>query len=290
MQTREISRIILNFVPDFIPCSNSNTESTRILRSVLNKWDKSEHTCFLSTCGGFFNWKVRDLELTTSWIDIANKCEHVLCRELKHLTSSFKRISRNIKYLTIGADFFKDSSEEPFNTRAPHSELVAVYDIKKRKIVHITGKSHPTGAQKRNLIAAPMESHFMRDENRRVLILGCHDLNMFSKRAYACNRAGGHVRQYMKWIMAKAKRLRIKTIIQHPHTTDSHRIWLLGWAGVNKLLRPDHYAGTGKYFDYSGEERSDLDEVLSYTRHGNVLDIVVSRDKQKYKYHVDFRT
>jgi len=182
-------------------------------------------------------------------------------------------------------DFFND----PYNLKAPHVELVAVYDIKKHKIVHITGKSHPVAFQKQNLITASIESHFMREGNRRVLILGCHDLNMFSRRAYSNNIPHGRVRRYMNRLQQLSKKYRIKTIIQHPHSTESARTWLIGWAGVKKLLRPEHYVGTGKYYAHGSKQRSDLDRVLSSTKYGNVMDIVVSRDKQKNKFHVNFR-
>ena len=64
------------------------------------------------------------------------------------------------------------------------AELVSVIDTEAGKVIHWTGKSYPvSGMEERTLVQAPLKSHRLEFGGKRMLILGCHDLNLFSQRA-----------------------------------------------------------------------------------------------------------
>lgn len=87
-------------------------------------------------------------------------------------------------YLTMGVD----SEEEPGNQRRPHIELVILLDLERHEW-YWTGKSYPTVGQEVGLVRiTELQTHFLDLEGETVMILGCHDLNIFSRRAQATTR------------------------------------------------------------------------------------------------------
>lgn len=143
-----------------------------------------------------------------------------------------------------------------------------------------TGKSYPTDAvQARTLVHAPLESHLFRFDETPMLILGCHDLNMFSERAWA-NQLEGSVRRRRCDAMRRlARKFEPVTVLQHPHMTDSPMIWSTAWAGVRKFLTTAQTLASGIAYcggDENGLPRASLEAVLKRTAWGaQVVDIVV---------------
>ena len=69
--------------------------------------------------------------------------------------------------------------------------MVAVIDTETGSIIRWTGKSYPMGrVQEQTLVHAPLESHLLTFNGAPMLILGCHDLNLFSERARASQLCG----------------------------------------------------------------------------------------------------
>ena len=96
-------------------------------------------------------------------------------------------------FLTLGVDLNDRSGKRKMDrgARQTHAELVAIVDVERGEPVRWTGKSYPTIWQSRALVQeVDLESHLFRCGTERVLILGCHDLNMFSPRAEANMTAG----------------------------------------------------------------------------------------------------
>ena len=61
-----------------------------------------------------------------------------------------------------------------------HAEMVALIDTATGEVVLWTGKSNPAGPmQERTLVHAPLEFLLFRFDETPMLILGCHDLNLF---------------------------------------------------------------------------------------------------------------
>lgn len=90
-------------------------------------------------------------------------------------------------YLTLGVDLNDRNGKRKMDrkSRGTHAELVAIVDLECGKPVRWTGKSYPVDWQERTLVQeSKLESHLIECGNERVLVLGCHDLNMFGARAW----------------------------------------------------------------------------------------------------------
>lgn len=270
---RVIGRIVLACDP--APrCTNTRllTMFDRVAANCGNA-----HVTFLITPGGFlrFAWPKQ----LADWVD-ENRQEEALRvltttaeRTIKAFMSALPRSTvRNLRklaaYLTIGID-----SDNEVNGQ--HVELVAILDLRHMNIVHWTGKSHPVNWQAHTLIRVrDLTSHFCRLGRHRIIILGCHDLNLFSPRSEA-NAQGWkltNIREF--WRLAKS--FRPDVILQHPHTTDTPNIWNLSWKTVEKRLQSvKHYASGIRYVNRQQQERSDLTTVLTRTRKGSVVDFVM---------------
>jgi hypothetical protein len=184
-----------------------------------------------------------------------------------------RAIGRKTRILTLGLDL-KGTSASP-----AHCELVAVYDVGKRRVVRWTGKSYPTQFQEATLVqVSGLQTHFMRIGDERILLLGCHDLNMFSPRSRATQSAHGPRRRRCDAMAKLVKNFKPKVVLHHPHHTDSPNIWRLGWNGLIRSTPSIAAWVSGiRYSHWAGRPRRPLEKVLSATAHNDtdVLDIIV---------------
>ena len=188
-------------------------------------------------------------------------------------------------YLTLGVDLNDRSGKGKMDRRArgTHAELVAIVDVARRKPVQWTGKSYPVSWQERTLVQeVDLDSHLFCCETERVLVLGCHDLNMFSPRAEAKMNDGSDRQVRSECMSNLAKRFRPTMILHHPHTTDSPRIWATAWSGARKGLPRKsggrHVWASGiAYYNGGAARRGTLRGVLEATRccDEDVLDVCV---------------
>ena len=182
------------------------------------------------------------------------------------------RLRGRTRLLTLGVDLIGGT-----NTRA---ELVAVFDTEKEAVVQWTGKSYPAGSvEERHLVQAPLENHLLDSEGTPILILGCHDLNLFSERARA-NQAVGSVRRRRCDAMRKlAKEFKPVAVLQHPHTTDSPKIWSVAWAGVRRHVPTAETLASGIAYcrqGNAGPPRAPIETVMEQTAWGaEIGDVVV---------------
>ena len=79
-------------------------------------------------------------------------------------------------------------------------------------------------------------SHLRRCGTERVLVLGCHDLNMFSGPAWAAMTPGSQRHVRSKEIRDLTSDFEPTMILHHPHSTDSPRIWSTAWSGARDFL------------------------------------------------------
>ena len=77
-----------------------------------------------------------------------------------------------------------------------------------------------------------MKSHFVKVNKETVCLLGCHDLKIFSPRAKAI--AGQERQIKIKQFDKLMKQYKPNIIIQHPHNTDTYKIWNTEWKTVEK--------------------------------------------------------
>jgi len=180
--------------------------------------------------------------------------------------TTFKKLKETADYFTIGIDGFNP-------TYPQHIELVAIYDLKKEKIIRWTGKFYPTERQKKNLIKInDLDTHFIEINNQKVVILGCHDLNVFNPRGQAKANPNGWKKQIADKFKSICRKYDPEIILHHPHTTDTPNIWNLAWRTVEKELpNVKHFASGIKYYNENGV-RGDIDKVLEKTKKGDVTD------------------
>lgn len=175
-------------------------------------------------------------------------------------------------FLTIGVDVMLDGG---------YAELVATYDVQLRRVIAWTGKSYPTLDQEDELLhVVELESHLQDLDGVRTLVLGCHDLNIFSPRSRSNRDPHGPRGRRADDFISLAKRFRPAVVLQHPHRTDTPLIWAGGWFGVRDTLKPTSYASGIAYATVGrGPRRAPLADVAEGTKYGNVVDVKWSRNK-----------
>lgn len=145
-------------------------------------------------------------------------------------------------------------------------ELVAVVDVQYGK-VRWTGKSYPVGWQEKRLVqVADLKSHCLKIAGERVLVFGCHDLNMFNPRGRANQRQGSPRQSRCKEMELVAKAFHPTIVLHHPHTTDTPRIWSHAWKRLTQELPSVGAWGSAiRYHNFDGPPRDELERVLSGT-------------------------
>lgn len=261
-----IARIIVDGPP-----IRSYHEGEAVLAAVLRDWPEGEHAHFLITPGGFLcgDELPEGLSGCCSWDSDR--------RDFPKLTAKAAEIIKEvvtprvislaggkINYLTLGVDLGSEDCT---------AELVAVLDMGTGKIVGWTGKSYPAPRQEASLIqVADLESHCFRLRGERVLVLGCHDLNMFSPRAWANQSAGSPRRKRCAAMRRLVKDFKPTVVLQHPHYTDTPRTWRMPWKSLEKTYKPTVWAsGICHYRSPKGGpiREKKLSKVLDQTRSDN---------------------
>lgn len=189
------------------------------------------------------------------------------------------KLRRRSRFLTVGVDLVPEYQSKTTGGTGTRAELVAVVDLDEGAIVRWTGKSYPrSGQEERVLVQEPcLESHLLCAAGHRVLLLGCHDLNMFNGRG----RFHAKNERQRRWqdMDNLARRFNPTMVLHHPHQTDLPDTWRQGWSGLRRLLGFDgQYASGIAYFprvSHSWRARYPLDDVLKATKSDDVIDICV---------------
>jgi hypothetical protein len=192
----------------------------------------------------------------------------------KDLTERLRACS---DYLTLGVDTRKDkvsTSEEIIEQ--PHAELVCLVDLRTGSI-HWTGKFYPTNGQQRSIVRFPdLESHFVNLGGAPIMILGCHDLSVYSRRAQV--KAQGWRRKLNIVFRAVAAKHRPAAVLHHPHTTTICGTWGWKWQQLRaELPSVTEYLGTGAYSfrDPRWQDRDPLARVLDANGRGAIFNVLV---------------
>lgn len=255
-----------------------------VLDAVLDSWPLGQRVRYLITFGGFLNYFWDDEAFPmdsraataadiTRLITLArNALDEVLTAK------RLKRLSAVADILTVGVDGGAESTPH-------HVELIAIVTLATGQ-VRWTGKSYPTPAQQRDLVAiTDLRTHCIEHAGERVLVLGCHDLNLFSPRSRA--NAMGWRSERIEAARQLAMDFEPVVVLQHPHTSDTANLWRTGWDGLRKdLPSVRHLAGSGRYENSVETCRGTLQKTLAATRSGDVLNIVV-QSKSPYRTEFD---
>jgi hypothetical protein len=252
-----------------------------ILATVLEHWPPDVVADFLVTPGGFLSGQIpKGLSGKRSWASDP--------RDLPRLAHAATRIVEQVvtprvgdaakgkcRYVTLGIDLWSDDNVD--------AELVALVDLGSLRILRWTGKSYPTSREERSLIqVVDLKSHLLRLGDERILLLGCHDLNMFSPRAWANQSRSSPRRQRCAEMRKMVANFRPTVVLHHPHRTDSPRIWRMPWLYLADQFDIRSWASGICYYNKDGKERATLGAVLSGTRSDgtHALDFVV-RTREK---------
>jgi hypothetical protein len=254
------------------------TKLEKLIEKFLSTEFGKNHFEFILTPGGFLTFEFpaelqRDLDISKAEKQnipqLQKAANNVITDFFGGLQSTvFKKLKETADFFTIGIDGFNPTNDQSI-------ELVAVYDLGKEKVTNWTGKFYPTEGQKKNLIKINnLDTHFIELNNQKIVILGCHDLNVFSPRGQAAANPNGWKKQLADKFKVYCKEFNPEIILQHPHWTDTPNIWNSAWRTVEKELpNVKHFASGIKYYNNrNGVVRGDIDKVLEKTKKGDVID------------------
>lgn len=159
-----------------------------------------------------------------------------------------KNAKRRTRFLTLGVDLNGERDKEEriqgdhdcrrsCAQACTHSELVAVLDTESGKVVHWTGKSHPTKGQQHTLVhVKDLRTHFLEIGSERLLLLGCHDLHLFSGRGRPSKNGLTPKEKRRRRMRKLACKFEPTMILHHPHSTYSRYVWSGAWGKTRKTL------------------------------------------------------
>ena len=196
------------------------------------------------------------------------------------------------RFLTLGVDLNGDRNKEDriggdhscrrtCPQECTHAELVAVLDTSSGQVVRWTGKSNPTKCQQHSLVhVKDLETHFLELDSERLLLLGCHDLHLFSGRGRESIRKPTRREERRQWMLGRAQEFEPTMILHHPHTTYSPYVWSGAWGGTrNRVPESAEVGASGIAFCGNTEPLEcwqTLDATLDATAFGDgIFDVVI---------------
>ena len=246
----------------------------KMLAAAFAQWPKGQEARFLMTPGAFIetDWP-GDYTGHAGWETDPKDLKPLMQRAEDAanavLTPAIRKAAKGkARYITLGVDVTTDRK-----MRGPHAELVGVYDVKQDKILGWTGKSYPLAVQEGTLShVTDVGSHFFNLDGERVMILGCHDLNMFSPRAYANQSEGGDRRLRTEAMREAAEAFQPTVVLQHPHGTDTPNIWVMAWRSIEREFPGlKAWASAIGFYNFNapeGKSRASLERTLRLTQNG----------------------
>ncbi|MCY4560068.1 MAG: hypothetical protein OXF79_27650 [Chloroflexi bacterium] len=230
-----------------------------------DSWPSRKAT-FAITPGGFIRtplprsycgrrgWDSRKRDLDKLIPHAQAAVEAVMCGKV------LKAARRHTRFLTLGVDLNGNRNKEDrlrgdhtcrrtCPASCTHAELVAVLDTKSGKVIHWTGKSNPTEEQQHSLVHVKnLDTHFVELGSDRVLLLGCHDLHLFSGRGRKSIGTPTPKENRRRGMHTRARKFKPTVILHHPHTTYSPYIWRGAWGGTRKRIPSAEVGASGIAF------------------------------------------
>lgn len=259
----------------------------QVLEKVCESWPKNKRVKFIVTSGGFLQFnlpksiqnksikEIRQNEL--KYIDIlSNKAkEHIQSIFNKDILLKLSKVS---DYISLGIDSRKEKISIVQNyIKETHVELVFLINLRNNEYFW-TGKSYPTSGQEKTLIKVnEIKNHFLEfDDVGKIMILGCHDLNIFNNRNW---KKTGDIRKNFKIKFRNlAKQEKPTCVLHHPHSTVKIRTWLNSWSNLIRMLPSvKYYAGAGKFYENDGDPSKwdEIYKVIEYNKLGNCIDFIL---------------
>jgi hypothetical protein len=271
------THMIVRPIIEFADVPRSHKQCTALFVKIAERMGKQDlRARFMPFPGGIIACKWPEtirgpIDLTLGWRKRGHEFVATAEEALEIIIGGMPRaplraMSKRVRFSTFGIDAANEHSEQKV-------ELVLTFDWLKKKVVHVTGKSHPTGRQENLLIrVTDLSTHFTVLDRRRVMILGCHDLTMFSPRAKATTKDWKLKR--MQEMLSMARKHEPSVVLHHPHQTDTPRTWLQQWSQVRKdIPSVKHYASGIRYSSEDDECRAPLEKVLEFTHQGDCVEL-----------------
>lgn len=284
-----IVRIVVVGSPQEWPGGQPSSPNFRLAKKMLKRavdhhdWP-STRVLFAITPGGFIQARMPDYDGCRGWASRPDDFRSLIPTAEGAVWEVIDediraKLAKRARFLTVGIDLVPPGRSKTASGSDTWAELVGVVDLDEGVVVRWTGKSYPQcGQEERTLVQEPcLESHLLSVAGERVLVLGCHDLNVFNRRA----RANAKSRRQRRWqdMDGLARHFKPTMVLHHPHQTDAST-WRLGWSGLRCYLKfGGPYASGIAYFPKVPDlwkARCPLENVLRETRCGDVIDIRVN--------------
>ena len=205
-----------------------------------------------------------------------------------------KKARKRTRFITLGVDLNVDRQKEERIRRNhycrpscppehTHAELVAVIETASGKFVRWTGKSYPVDEQQHTLIhVRDLRSHLVEIGRERLLVLGCHDLNLLINRGRKSKSGLTPKQARRRRMQALVREFRPTMILHHPHSTYSPRVWSAARGAAQAMLRTACISASGIAFYGNPKPKQEwrswqtLDATLSATASGDgIVDVVI---------------
>ena len=271
---------------------NVDDAKRMLLEALTSRAWPTDQAKFIVTPGGFVRIPFQFGDIQGGWgserhfdllkVPGADAVKRLLTKKV------LRYLGDRAKFLTIGIDL--NNTDEKFSIKT-HAELVALVNVESGKI-HWTGKSYPTtGAndQSKTLVQAPLQSHCFAHGRDRVLVLGCHDLHMFSGRGRRSAIGRTHKECRSAAMLELAQEFKPRIVLHHPHTTYSPNVWQGAWGGLRKRLTTVESWASGIAFCGNPEcprkwkGHQTIGRTCKDTRSADVVDVTVTR----FQCHVE---
>ena len=297
MAKEQIVRIVVDGSPyEWHGTKVVNMASKLIRRAIDGSGWPSSRALFTVTPGGFIQAPMRDdFQGCRSWnsrpgdfLSLVPLAEQALWQVIDEEVRT--RLCQRSRFLTVGVDLVPDGQSKIGGGNDTRAELVGVVDLDEGAVVRWTGKSYPMSREEERVLVQEthLESHLLRAAGHRVLVLGCHDLNMFHPRSRSA--AKGPRRKRWREMDDLARTFEPTMVLHHPHQTDRPDTWRQGWSGLHRSLAFDGlYASAIAYFPsprFGNKARAPFADVLRATMGNGVSDVRVTgfwgRNWQRY--------
>lgn len=240
-----------------------------LFKCLREQWPRGLRSKFLLLPGGFvlaewperwsgrFGWASRPC-------DIHPLVEHGQYAVDKLMTDRVvEQAALSVDVVVIGVDLIAHP------TTNVYAELIALYDVNTRTVA-FTGKSLPRSNQRTLVRVVDLETHFLSIGGERVLVLGCHDLNLFSPRGRAVQKPHGRLQEIRREMDERLRRFQPTVVLQLPHGTDTPGTWRAAWNALTKQAPSIRAWASGISYFRVGDAspRATLAQVLAATHGG----------------------
>lgn len=256
-----------------------------LLIHALRHWPEGVFAKFLLLPGGFvcrgfangwsggWGWDSGEDALPRLRHEIADTVGELVNDEVRGLAR--RKVSAHAFGIDIGPDEYTGAL----------AELAVIYDVGLNEW-HLTGKSLPRGDQRHVVRVSDLGSHFIRVAGERVLVLGCHDLNIFSPRGRSTQRPRGHLASLRREMDTALSEFSPTVALQLPHGTDTPRTWTSAWNALGAKTRLRAWASAIAYYRAgAGAVRASFGDVCGNTWGGSAcLDLLAGRTRSRMPY------